>query len=161
MDSVSLGSSPGGVWTGSALGLSYSYDENTATLTVANGVTLTPLQQWRLTNLGDSENTGDAADTFDKDGDGVVNLLEYALGGNPNIPDRSILPTTAGNPLSISFTRIDDAGITYSVEASSTLAPDSWTSIYTSSGTAGAVTVPAPVPMVGNRSFLRLRVTTN
>jgi autotransporter-associated beta strand protein len=160
--SVALTASSGGVWTGSGSGLAFSYDENTATLTVANGSTLTPLEEWRLTNLGSSENTGDAADSFDKDNDGIPNLLEYALNGNPNIADRSILPVaTGGNPLSLTFTRLGDSGITYIVEASDTLATDSWSSIYTSSGTAGPVTVQDPGPVVDNRRFLRLRVTTN
>ena len=160
--SVALTASSGGIWTGSGSGLAYSYDENTATLTVANASSLTPLQEWRLTNLGTSENTGEAADAFDKDNDGLPNLLEYALGGNPNVANASVLPVAGGgNPLTLTFTRLADPAITYVVEASDTLDTGSWSSIFTSTGIAGSVTVTDPGPVVGNRRFLRLRVTTN
>ena len=48
-------------------------DGNDVTLTL-----LTPLQQWRLANLGSSANAGSAADLADPDADGISNLVEYA-----------------------------------------------------------------------------------
>jgi hypothetical protein len=60
---------------------------NTSTATFT--VTVTPLgprEIWRYTHFGISENTGTAADLADFDGDGVVNLLEFAFGSNPTDP---------------------------------------------------------------------------
>jgi hypothetical protein len=118
----------------------------------------------------------------DFDHDGISNLLEYAFGGNPKLADvAEIAPTLnpAGTQLQISFkcdaTRAD---LIYTVQASSALAPDSWTDIATSVG--GATTVPigtlstvsdtgtglrtvtvtdsAALPG-GGRRFLRVKVT--
>lgn len=49
-----------------------------------------------------------AAD-YDADGDGMANVLEYVLAGNPTINDTAILPdvTTTGSALVFSFTRND------------------------------------------------------
>jgi autotransporter-associated beta strand protein len=45
----------------------------------------------------------------DPDSDGINNLLEYALGGNPNLPDPSKLPLPAalGSDLVVTFSRRD------------------------------------------------------
>ena len=42
-----------------------------------------PLETWRQTHFGSPANTSNGADLFDFDGDGLVNLLEYAFGQNP------------------------------------------------------------------------------
>lgn len=39
---------------------------------------------WRETYFGNAANTGNAADGADPDGDGMSNLIEYALGTHPN-----------------------------------------------------------------------------
>ena len=46
---------------------------------------LTPLQQWRQDKFGTSENSAHAADDADPDGDGIANLIEYALGTDPEL----------------------------------------------------------------------------
>ena len=114
--------------------------------------------------LGPSvQNPGD-----DPDHDGVSNLLEYALNGNPAFADRSILPTQRLNGSNIEFTYTrskSTIGITYTVEYSDTLAPGSWT-------TAGIDQNPTPifdngivqtlkilVPAGTGPRFVRLRVT--
>ncbi|NDV62073.1 hypothetical protein G0Q06_06410 [Puniceicoccales bacterium CK1056] len=96
-----------------------------------------PLERWRLEHFGEKENAGNSADTFDFDGDGVVNLLEYALGGQPALGDSAdILPVTSlgykdGSPqLEYTFRRRVDAAarsILYAVEQSANLYPESWT----------------------------------
>jgi endoglucanase len=53
----------------------------------------TPAEQWRQTWFAQVANTGDAADLADPDNDGIVNLLERALGGNPTVPGSAVLPT--------------------------------------------------------------------
>ena len=45
---------------------------------------ITPVENWRQTHFGSSLNIGTAADTGDFDGDGVVNLLEFAFGTGPS-----------------------------------------------------------------------------
>lgn len=44
------------------------------------------IASWRQTHFGSHENEGDGADLNDFDGDGMVNLLEYALGSSPTDP---------------------------------------------------------------------------
>lgn len=163
VNAVPLTQAPAGVWSVTDSGLIYTYTENTATLTVASAVVYSPLQLWRNDKFGTYENSGSAADTFDADGDGISNLMEYALNGNPNVADTSILPQITGTgPLKLTFYRNGDANITYIVEARDDLATGSWTSIYNSFGTTytpGLFEVADPGPVVGNKRFLRLRVT--
>jgi hypothetical protein len=45
--------------------------------------TLTPIEQWRNTNFGNPSNVGAGANTNCPAGDGVPNLVKYALGINP------------------------------------------------------------------------------
>src|SRR4051794_40781683 len=57
---------------------------------------LTPLQSWRNTNFGNPFNAGTGADDATPAGDGVPNLLKYALGADPFSvvdPDRLLIPT--------------------------------------------------------------------
>jgi len=48
--------------------------------------TLTPLEIWRNTNFGNPSNVGAGADGASPSGDGVPNLIKYALGLNPDTP---------------------------------------------------------------------------
>lgn len=65
----------------------------------------TAAQSWRQTHFGTVNNSGDAADSADPDGDGVVNLLERAFAGDPRAADASILPRIdyASTPLSVVY----------------------------------------------------------
>ena len=126
---------------------------------------LTAIESWRNTNFGSSTNTGDAADTFDKDADGVVNLIEYATGSNPLVAGTAAYSTAmAGNFLALTYTRIADTTLTYTVESSSDLV--TWSTVATannpSTGAAnvsGAVTVTDTVTASPGRRFLRLKVS--
>lgn len=60
-------------------------EERTFAITLA-GRRATPSEVWRYTWFGSYENSGAAADLNDFDHDGVVNLLEYALGTHPHQP---------------------------------------------------------------------------
>ncbi|MGB8170115.1 MAG: DNRLRE domain-containing protein [Chthoniobacteraceae bacterium] len=78
---------------------------------------------------------GNLADAADLDGDGIPNLLEYALGLQPNSADVAGKPIIGvatiddQNFLTITFARrLDASGVTLAVEASSSLS-GSWTSI--------------------------------
>jgi len=50
---------------------------------------LTKRQAWRLANFGTTENTGDAADAADPDGDQSSNFVEYALGLDPKVAGKA------------------------------------------------------------------------
>lgn len=52
----------------------------------------TPIQNWRATHFGTHQNTGIAADDANPDHDSLVNLLEYALAGNPHQSSSAELP---------------------------------------------------------------------
>ena len=105
-------------------GLAESNETFTMTLTGAgatNAATITILKQpiliWRATNFGtNANNSAIAGDLADPDGDGVTNLIEYALGLNPNSADVSGLPAVGQTNgfLTLTFTRVNSAiDITY------------------------------------------------
>lgn len=121
---------------------------------------LTPIESWRDTHFGIMSNSGNAADNFDFDKDGLVNLLEFAFGLNPKLGSSVQLPQgqRIGNDFVISFpTPVGVGGITYGAEWSSTLLPLSWTAI-SNTGTPPLNTFSVPI---GSNSgmFVRLKVT--
>ena len=128
---------------------------------------LTLLEGWRQLHFGSPANSGDAADDFDSDGDGLVNLLEWAVGTYPRQPNL-YQPELVRNGANLEFTYTRslpafNAWTGYAVEWSETLAAGSWqTTGVTQSvlSTAGDVqTVRATVPMDTGRRYLRLSVT--
>ena len=103
----------------------------------------------------------------DPDADGLVNLLEYSLSGNPLDAGSIPLPVAAiaDGVLTLSFQRIADPGLLYEVLASSDLTsqPGDWQTVWSSTG---ASNIPGPVVVrdtpsfpAPERRFLRLRVT--
>lgn len=98
----------------------------------------------------------------DPDADGLVNLTEYALGGNPLAADAGPVRGTSSNRLSLTFTRTNDPALLYKVTSSTNL--DSWMqSIWSSTGAAntnGPVTV-VDTNTIGSipRRFLRLEIS--
>ncbi|MDP0492200.1 MAG: LamG-like jellyroll fold domain-containing protein [Verrucomicrobiota bacterium JB023] len=94
----------------------------------------TDLEKWRFQNFGSYENTGSFSDEADFDEDGLVNLLEYALGLNPTSPTASQaihISRSADGQLEVSFNAIDDPALRYTLEGSSDLASPSWPVIWT------------------------------
>ena len=80
-----------------------------------------PIEQWRYTHFMTNANTGNAADLADIDKDGIVNLLEYALGGDPNVSSMVPLPqcNLIAGKLSLTFTRtLSNTDITMTVQSS-------------------------------------------
>lgn len=128
---------------------------------ITANVPITAIETWRQTHFGIITNTGDAANHADPDFDGIVNLIEYALGTLPNSAESSTAPIVgkSGNRLTLTFTRVR-GDLTYIVEAGSTLA--SWSTLETNPGSVGAsVTVNDTVEISTSDPpvrFLRLRV---
>ncbi|QTN30866.1 DNRLRE domain-containing protein [Akkermansiaceae bacterium] len=97
----------------------------------------------------------------DPDKDGVVNLLEFALGLPPMA--HSTLPVAANQSgvLSLTYTRAQQAYVNYSVKASSDLGTgDPWTESGVSQGTpdeAGVTT--ASIPVSESPRFLRIEAS--
>lgn len=102
----------------------------------------------------------DALATADPDGDGMPNLVEYALGGDPvkgDAAQRLTFTDTAAH-LSLSFARMQSAPV-YTVEASDDLV--TWMTLATNPGGVGqTVNVTDTVDLaVQPQRFMRLKVT--
>ena len=91
----------------------------------------TPLQQWKLTHLGDAAAPNDG----DTDFDGLRTLLEYATGGDPLVAGALPAGSTVAGKLALTFTHNTAAtDVTLTVQGSDDLA--TWTDLARS--TAGA-----------------------
>ena len=96
--------------------------------------TLTPLQTWRANHFGYPSNIGAGADTASPAGDGVPNLIKYALGLDPytpaaasQLPTGSIQPDGGQSYLTLTANPVAQApDVTYAVEVSGDL--QTWTS---------------------------------
>ena len=133
---------------------------------------LTSIQSWFAGYSLPTDGQGTGSLTGDNDGDGVVNLLEYAFKANPiladggNIPSTIIVQDTGINYLAITFERLTSpsSGITYTPQASGDLAD--WSGVPVQVGTAvnngdgtETVTFRDTVATSANpKRFLRVRV---
>jgi hypothetical protein len=87
---------------------------------------LAPLEAWRASYFSGSElaDPNISGDTADPDGDGIPNLLEYALNGNPRVANASIRPQPSilADHLTLNYTRRKAAtDVTYDLQVSSEL----------------------------------------
>jgi len=109
------------------------------------GNTANPLQLWRDNYFKTTANSGNAADLADPDGDGIPNLLEYALGTRPDSTEdehgSTSLPATVITDgrlrLSFKMPSSPPAELQYRVRASSDLV--TWKTLATKAGTAAWV----------------------
>jgi hypothetical protein len=135
--------------------------------TVTDGPTYTHQELWRFANFGSYTSDGSAADSADPDGDGLSNLMEYALGTGPN--SSGVMPAVLalnGANLEYTYTRstaAKDNGVTYQIEWSETLEAGSWSTETVTqqiTSTQGALeTVKASIPKgTTGKRFLRLKV---
>ena len=98
--------------------------------TEVSATPLSPAQSWRQLHFGSTAATGDAADTADPDGDGVVNLLERAFGGDPHQTEADLLPAPDRSTpaLSIVYRRATSAtDLAFTVQECADLASSAWT----------------------------------
>jgi len=125
--------------------------------------TWTALQAWRQQWFGTTDNSGSAADTYVGSGDGLSNLMKYALGLNPLVFNSNpITFSLSGNSLTMTVPRSSSStGITYFLESTEDL-----TGVWSSSSV--VIDLNAPTLLKGHdinpvsgtsRRFMRLRVT--
>ncbi|MGH7992807.1 MAG: DNA/RNA non-specific endonuclease, partial [Limisphaerales bacterium] len=123
---VNYGGGPAGTW--------YVFDvaNSTAPDFVVQGsispvVALTPIESWRQQWFGTTNNSGLAADSAVDTSDGMPNLLKYAFGLNPLVPEASpIVGDISTGYLRISVPKNPDAtDVTFLVETTDSLS-DPW-----------------------------------
>ena len=141
-----------------------------ANSTLASAMPVTPEQSWRVSYFGTPANTGNAADAADPDGDGISNLMEYALGSNPltagtsGLPFSDIESSNGLNYMTITVPKNSAAtDITYIVEVSGDMqtwnSGTTYTTTLQSTATVLRVRDNVAVSTAGQR-FIRLRVTS-
>lgn len=128
--------------------------------TTVSGPAPSALEAWRMLHFGSTQNSGDAADHFDYDKDGIINLIEFAFGTNPT--SGGSLQTPSGQwqdgDFVISFIQAAGVnGITYGAEWSSTMEAETWIDIPdTGNGLQHTFRITPTEPQI----FIRLRVST-
>jgi len=129
-----------------------------------------PFELWQSANFGDNAtNSAIAGDLADPDGDGLPNLLEYALGTDPNVANVGGLPAADfetdanGDYLTLTVNKNPSAtDVTYIVEVSGDLA--TWSSgpsfTTTLQNTPSLLKVRDNIPIaIAPQRFIRLRIT--
>lgn len=101
-----------------------------------------------------------AAPTDDDDGDGIDNVVEYALGLNPKTPDG---PTASFSGNTITFTKgaaaIANGDVSWTIQTSTSLEPGSWTpQVSQAAGDPSPSISHAFDPDASEKEFARLRV---
>lgn len=132
----------------------------TYTITVTR---MSPMQSWRQSWYGTSNNSGNAADLADPYHTGYSNLAVYAFFGPTQDPATAgglqlPQPALVGGNFTCSFTQPDGvSGVTYGAQWSTELSGNNWHDIPdTGSGSQHVFTI----PVGGNtRTFMRLQVT--
>jgi alpha-tubulin suppressor-like RCC1 family protein len=112
-------------------GISYSNVAVFTTTTAAGS----PSETWRQLHFGTNDNTGNAAELATPDGDGITNLMKYALGLTPGtngaggLPKAKIATSSGSRYLSLNFRRDPSHNdVTIVVEAQAKLG-GTWTEI--------------------------------
>lgn len=129
----------------------------------------TASETWRFANFGTAANSGNAADTFDANNDGEINLLEYATAQDPNAGSRTVLTAVRNaSALEVTYTRSKAAftgGVVFTVESSDTLAANSWSAtgvtqkVLMDNGTVQTVKATVPAGPAIPLRYARLEVT--
>ena len=113
-----------------------AYATNSAGTSYSTAGTFTalrPVEGWRLSNFGDVANSGNAANSASAAGDGIPNLVKYALCLDPAQWGGLPQPEIANNRLKLTFQR-DPArsDITITVEGTGDLVNAPWVPVATS-----------------------------
>jgi autotransporter-associated beta strand protein len=128
-------------------------------------VVYTALQNWRFAEFGvyDDDGTVLAGDNEDFDGDGMVNILEYALDTNPKVVNASpVVVGRSGNFLTLTYPRkaTADVALSYTVEGTTALGTTAFATGTGATNTVGTTsTYTDDVDLTTNpRRFLRLSI---
>jgi hypothetical protein len=143
--------------------------DTTVTMDASRSVTAAFVRLTAFENWAAGHGLEDAAAgvSADPDGDGLVNLLVYATGTSPTTAGASLITIGQFNGmLTLSFPRIADPALTYTVEASDDLG-GSWAPVAASGNpSTGADNVAGNITMIDTaelathpRRFLRLRIS--
>jgi hypothetical protein len=141
-----------------------SATSSAAVLTVASA---SPYDTWAASYGLDP--AGNGAPTANPSGDGVVNLVKFALGGSPNLTGSTTLPTVAASGGTLTFTYDVKVAATaqYNVFAQSSTDLSTWNPVVHGVGGATIATstldantdhVIVTLPTSGARVFVRLRI---
>ena len=106
----------------------YLGSQSTATLTILEDA----YEAWKLAHFGTNANNSQASDLADPDNDGIPNLMEFALGSDPNAPgtEGTISASLIANGLRLQLRRNTSAtNLTYVVQTAETL--DTWSNLMT------------------------------
>ena len=121
----------------------------------------TVLESWRQLHFGTTADSGDAANGFDYDQDGLVNLVEFAFGLNPKSGASLQIPPgqIVGSDFVINFTQSAAvSGITFGAEWCTDLVAANWQPVAdTGSGSVHTFRVPVGSDL---QMFMRLKVST-
>jgi hypothetical protein len=141
---------------------------NTFTVNVSDGVNAAAIGTVNITVVADpyvawKTTNSVTSDAADDDNDGIVNLMEFALGGNPKVADSSVknpIVTKTASNFNFTFYR-GDASVTYTVEKSNDLI--TWSPHVIVNDTNGAVgsnctVLVSTTEMANGKLFLRLKV---
>ena len=122
--------------------------------------TWTSHEEWRFTHFGTIADSGNAADNASPSGDGMQNLLKYALGLSASATSSNASLNTQVNAdgrLALTFMRARGE-LTYTVEVSDDLV--TWTGIAANPGAVGEfVTVTDSSATISAKRFIRLEVS--
>lgn len=109
------------------------------------------------------EGVPEGSATVDSDGDGLENLVEFALGLDPLVPTPTLDYGVDGEDLVLAYSGSREAdGIAVVAESSASLMPGSWNAVAAHPlppATFVSENLEARVPLGSGRMFLRLRVT--
>lgn len=127
---------------------------------------LNPFARWLDQNNVGDENNPLSESTADADGDGLLNLIEYAIGSNGSVSSTNpqvitMAPVSTSNFLRLSIPKNPAAtDVTFTVEASSDLTSWSSVGLVIETNTSTQLTVRDNVPSsTGVRRFMRVKVT--
>ncbi|MGJ8650269.1 MAG: M60 family peptidase N-terminal accessory domain-containing protein [Opitutaceae bacterium] len=131
---------------------------------IAEAPPLSPIESWRMSHFGTSENTGDAADSANPDFDRLNNFMEFVLVTDPNIFDSPYQSmTTSEIAMLVEYTRRKSTGYSIYAEWSSNLQPGSWNTVgiteaVADDGDIETVTVTIPFEPTQDNKFIRVVV---